>query len=335
MEKSTEAQKNVKAVVESVKDYFQNPETRDLESLLATTVCPILEKELKDLCLRIEERHKIDKPESWKDRFIIHYTSISALVSMLQNASRSDKKSSLRLYDSVHSNDPGEGNYLTRDLLQGYKWLGKTDVRHAYIASFIFPNSATEKDDMSDDLVFWRTYGQEGEGCSLSLYAPLSRLLKVSYGPSSKNAEHTVEKLRSVLDLLDPLKINNPLISESIQEKLAETVCRPLERIRYLYKSNAYKHEKECRFVLLESDIDKDKICFEYQNRNNSLACIRHYFKHEALQIENLLRSGSSITLGPCVPYRDNVHDCIQTLNDRVDGLSTEIKFSKIPYRKS
>ena len=338
MENSKDTLKDLKAVIENVQDYFKKPETYDLESLVTTTVCPVLEKALKDLCPQIEERHKIDESENRRDNFIIHYTGIATLVSILQNAFKGDKKSSLRLYDSIHFNDPSEGNYLTRDLLQDYKWLKKTDVRHAYIASFILAKSKIEKDAMSNNLVFWQEYGQKGEGCSLSLHAPLSILRKVFYGPDSKDAKRTVKELRSVLDLLDPLEIDNPLIPESTSIKLAETVCNSLEKIRYLYKSDAYEHEKECRFVLLESDINKDKICFEYQDRNNSHAHIRHYYEHEALQIKNLMESGSSITLGPAIPvdYRDNLSYCMEELKQRAGFLyAPEIKFSDITYRKS
>ena len=61
---------------------------------------------------------------------MIHYTSVAALVSMIQDASQKagkakepeleltvgDKKSLRRLYDSVHLNDPDEGNYLTSNM---------------------------------------------------------------------------------------------------------------------------------------------------------------------------------------------------------------------------
>ena len=326
----------LKIAVESVQDYFKKPENYDLEplvSLATAKVCPVLEQALKDLCLQIEERHKVKSSEE-ENKFIIHYTSIAVLVSMLQNASKSDKSSSLQLYDSVHLNDPDEGNYLALNLLSPkYDWLGKTDVRHAYVASFILPKSK----DMSDDLVFWKTYGREGEGCSLSVRAPLPELREVFYGPEKENVKYTVKELQSVLELLDPLvEIDNPLVRESIREKLAETIWKSLEKIRYLYKSEAYEYESECRFVILESEIeDKNNIRFEYQERNNSPARIRHYYEHKALQIKKLLESGSSITLGPCVPYRDNVLDCIKTLKDRVEGIGPEIKTSDIRYRKS
>ena len=349
MEKFEEVKEKLKAKVKGAKEYFKKSEDLALE-YVNQVVVPVLQDVLNDLCLQIEDRHKVGVAENEREKLVIHYTSIAAFVSMLQDVSkknpeRKEKKEkeheheptpgepSLRLYDSVHLNDPEEGNYLIRSLPQKYNWLEKKDVRHAYIASFILPND--EKEDMSDNLVFWRTYGQEGEGCSLSLHAPLPGLREVFYGPEEERVKRTVNELRSVLDLLDPLvEIDRPSIRESIQEKLAEAIWNPLERIRYLYKNKAYKHEKECRFVVIEPD--KNKICFEYQARSNSPSRIRHYYEHEALQIKKLMKSSdSSITLGPCVPYRDNVENCILTLKKRVERLDFAIKHSDILYRKS
>ena len=325
---------DLNAAVESVKDYFREPNTYDLENLLlATNLCSALDKVLRILCLQIDERHWVDKGDRERHKLVIHYTSIAALMSMIQGDSLGHPQPSLRLYDSVHSNDPAEGNYLTRELLKQYKWLAKTDVRHAYIASFILPECRRDMDQLNDNLVFWRTYGHEGEGCSLSLYTPLSKLRRVCYGPDSEDAERTVEELRSVLDLLNPLEIDNPLIPDRVSRKIAETVCNALEKIRYLYKSKAYEHEKECRFVLQESETKKEKIRFEYLEGINSPARIRHYYEHEALQIQELLKSGSSITLGPCVPFRENVLYCVSMFKDRANW-EAEIRTSNIIYRK-
>ena len=116
---------------------------------------------------------------------------------------------------------------------------------------------------------------------------------------------------------------------------MAEVVWESLERIRYLYKNEAYEYENECRFVVAESNIlDKDKICFEYQDRNNSPARIRHYYEHEELGIKKLLVTGSSITLGPCVPYPYNMGYYLERLMQQVDLYGPKIKTSKIPYRK-
>ena len=323
----------LKATVESVEEYFKEPEKYDLESLITTVVSPVLEGVLIDLSHQIEERHRVDESEIGNDKCLIHYTSIATLISMLQDVSNCNKESSLRMYDTVHSNDPDEGNYLIQALLQDFKWLGKNDMRHAYVASFILPDN---EQDLSDNLVFWRTYGKEGEGCSLSLLPPRSGLHKVFYGQDEKCVKHTVKDLHSVLELLNPIVGNDNSSRESIQKKLGETVLKSLERIRYLYKSEAYKFENECRIVILESDIDdKNKISLEYHEQNNSPACMRHYYEHKDLQVKKILGSGSSGTLGPCVPYRDNVSNCIKILRERANLHSPEIKYSKILYRKS
>lgn len=333
MEESRKGLENLKAAVERVRDYFEKPESYKLEPLVTETIGPALEQALKNLCPQIEERHKIDASKEQENILVIHYTSLSGLVSMLQDASKQNDKSKFRLYNSFHFNDPEEGNYLTHSLLRDYKWLGKTDMRHAYIASFIHPDTKEEQESMSNDLIFWRTYGQEGEGCSLSLLAPLSRLLTVSYGPDSQNAKLTVKDIRAVLDLLGPLKIDNPSVLESTQKRLADIVLKPLEKIRYLYKNEAYVREKECRCVILESEIEDDDKKFEYQDRNNYPPRIKHYCEDEDFHLEKLMESRSYITLGPCVPYRDDVNYCIGVLKERANWKS-EIRNSKIPYRK-
>lgn len=323
MEKSEELLEKLKGTINNSQGHL---ESKSLAlPYITEMVCPALRDVLNNLSV-----HKIKEQKNKKNNFVIHYTRIAALVSMLQETSKDDKKSTLRLYDSIHLNDPDEGNYFTRnfELPEKYDWLGKRDMSHAYIASFILPSS---EEDMSNKLLFWRTYGEEGEGCSLSLPIPLSRLQKVLYG--IEGLERTFEELESVLNLLDPLlEIDN----SSIQEKLVAAVWESLEKIRYLHKDEAYEYEQECRFVIAESNIiDKDKIFFEDTNLNNSPIRIRHYYEHEDLAIKNLLATDSSITLGPLVPQADNVCYYLNTLRRRAGLAPQEIKISKIPYRKS
>ena len=237
----------------------------------------------------------------------------------------------LRLYDSVHLNDPDEGNYLIGSVLKKFRWLRNPEESHAYIASFVMPDA---KKDMSNKLTFWRNYGDEGEGCSLSLPVPRSRLEKVLYG--IPEAQQTAKILSPVLVSLNSLvrTAKGPL-RKAVQGESARVVWSFLDRIRFLYKSSEYEYENECRFVVPESDIqDKDKIRFQYQDQNNSPR-IRHYYEDDALQINKLLVSGSSITLGPCVRYRKNVCFCLDQLKRNAGLSGTEIKCSTIPYRKS
>ena len=331
MNRTEGTMEDLQRVVKEGREYFDRHGKLDL-GYIDVTVTPVLEDVLQSLCCKIEERHKIDH-EIWKDIDVIHYTSIGNLVSMLQQTKKNKQNASLRLYDSVHFNDPDEGNYFSRNLNlnlpKKYDWLGDKKESHAYIASFIIP--ATEKN--SDNLVFWRTYGREGEGCSLKLRIPRARLRKVLYGASKVKC--TGQTLRPVLDALYPLvSIRNRPMKQKIQEELAGAIWESLERICYLYKSEAYEHERECRLIIHKSDINKNKIRFEYQEKNNSPR-IRHYCEDEALDVKKMLTSGSSVTLGPCVPYRSDVSNCLEIMRDGA-GLEylPEIKTSNISYRK-
>ena len=351
MKKYDEALEKLKATVIGSRGYL---ESKNLALKYVTEiVSPALREALEDLYLLIKKRHKVDEAKSEKNNFVIHYTSIASLVSMLQDASKEperkdkeredkdpepdptpgDKKSLWRLYDSVHLNDPEEGSFLIRNLPKKYDWLGKREESHAYIASFVLPNGDSQE-DMSNNLVFWRTYGQEGEGCSLSLRAPRSRLQKVLYG--TEGLKYTKKNLRLVLDFLEPLvRIRKQPLRTDVRDILAKTVWEYLEKFRYLYKSEAYESENECRSVVAESDIlDKGKIFFEDKNLNNSPIRIRHYYEHDDLDIRELLATGSSITLGPRVPHADNVCYYLNTLRQRAGLDYQEINISKIPYRK-
>ena len=155
----------------------------------------------------------------------IHYTTIGVLMQMLQRQ-QCTTPTTLRLYDSMHLNDPDEGNYLPRSISgeSQFAWVGaRRQLLHqdetsgtvdeiAYMASFIAGDTA------SDNLVFWRTYGREGKGCSI-LYSVEARYLQqILYGDGVKE---TIELLRPILESLAPIVAAN---GESIHDLLAATV---------------------------------------------------------------------------------------------------------------
>ena len=99
--------------------------------------------------------------------------------------------------------------------------------------------------------------------------------------------KRTGKLLRPLLDSLYSLtSITKRLIKEDIREELAEAIWESLEGIRYLYKSDAYSYEQECRFIIY--DIDESKIRFEYQEQNNS-PDVRHYYEHEDLKVKKYI----------------------------------------------
>ena len=350
MKKSKQTLENLERSVEAALNYFKKHGTID-SGYLTSVVGKWLSKALADSCTHIEELHKIESDKNNEETIsAVHYTSITALVSMLKGASKSDEEGSLRLYDSVHLNDPDEGNHIVHNLTEKYGWLKRENMTHAYIASFIIDNK-----DMSDDLAFWLAYGDGGEGCSLLLKIPpeirfvqtpdgepdanssfsLSvPLRKVLYGA---DAQSTVKLLSPVLDCLNLfIDIEDNSLRTHVLKNLARIVWEPLEKFRYLYKNEAYGNEKEYRFVLIESEVPcKDKIQFQDQDQNNFPACIRHYCTNDALLIKELLDSGSLITLGPsCKDYSYNMKYYLGKLLKELGRSWIEIKTSRIPYRK-
>ncbi len=288
-------------------------------------VVPLLKEVVRDLCREIDQHHKVEVARDGKPKFV-HYTSLGALFSMLQSAAK-ENNPSLRLYDTVHFNDPEEGYWLVRHLAQKHHWVeqGRAYKSHAYIASFVAPSTDGGK-IMRDDLVFWRTYGKEGEGCSLMVSVPNSRLRKVSYGVDE--TEFAEQTLLPILELLEPLAN----VSKEIGATLGKAFCESLDGVQYLYKSEAYRYENECRLIVYESEICESRICFEY--RDDSPLNIRHYYEHEELRIKEMLPSGSKITIGPCVPHYNDLRQVLEILKGRANMLGPTICRSQILYRR-
>ena len=326
--------KNLEQSVRAIANKMQEVSPTDLRNMIHVAG-EWLEKALEDWRNEIEELHKIELGKTGsEDVKGVHYTSMDVVVSILENTRKGEKKinerNSLRLYDSSHLNDPDEGNYVIRDLAKEYNWL-EEEAFHAYIASFIRPE--TEK-DMSDNLMFWRTYGKEGMGCSLSLNIPQNQLKKVLYGP--ENVERFVKLLKPILKSINDLvKIQKEPVCSYIRENFKEKILESLGKFRYLYKSTAHDYENECRFVIVRSEVPDRSVCFEFHDRNKSPLPKRHYCIHEKLAAHKLLSTDSSITLGPCVTYPDSARYYLETLKRKagLDGL--EIRTSKISYRKS
>ena len=206
-----------------------------------------------------------------------------------------------RLYDSAHVNDPQEGRYFTRHVPEEHKWLEQFDTHRAYIGSFILPRTTT--DDAGDNLVFWRTYGREGEGCSISLAIPRNKLRQVKYRPQDVRASWellapALARLRPLLSWGERLDVD---ARHHFREALAHMIWTSLGPIRYLYKSKAYKYERECRVVLAQSNNDatQDSIDFRFQSTGRG-GLIRHFVEDSDLPITSMFSSGTSIYIGPC-----------------------------------
>lgn len=292
---------------------------------------PVLSAVLDDLCSAIEQFHILSDtgaPDS-NPAYVIHYTSVAAVVSMLQAQAGLASGNTLRLYDSAHFNDPDDGNRLVRHLIQSrrFDWLRPGTKTPAYVASFMIPDY--DPDLASDNLVFWRTYGREGEGCSLKLRTPSEHVRRVLY--TREELERTSNLLCPVLDILDAFM---NAAETSITQMVREVIWGSLGRIWYLYKSPAYQYERECRFVIPRTEIADDRILFDYRHEGPSSGRLRHYCEDAALSLPAILGSGSSITIGPAVADRDDLKQSLELLKKRA-GIGAEVRCSEISYRRA
>ena len=333
--------------------YIKDDLTASFRKHSTDTIIPALNAVLKALSGEIQQQHSlVTKDESDIPEYFIHYTSVNTIVAIIQaqvdEASRSghDAETSqpkdarnlkprgglLRLYDSAHFNDPDEGNYLANQLLNTprYDWLKQSTTTHAYISSFIIPNDNSKPEDARDNLVFWRTYGREGEGCSLQLRVDPTKLSRVSY--NKDELQNTIERLRPIADILTPISLNAP---SDIQQEIRDVFWKALGRIKYLYKSEAYEYEQECRYIIPASDIEDDSISFEYKYEGGSTGQLRHYCENRDLDIARILATGCSITIGPCISDEKDLKASLKILLNRAEMSGPKVFTSGISYRKT
>ena len=299
----------------------------------------------------IAENHKIPGTADAKLR-VVHYTSIPTMISMLKGAEddlqnedpNQSVRGCIRMYSTVGSNDPGEGIYLDESLpkyLRGKNASNnpagnetrKEMHRYAYVASFIRPRDQEHTDEVADNLVFWRSYGREGAGCSLRVEVPLSAFYTVTYGETDTKAngrrlEKEIGHLRAIATRIEQ--------SAGVSIKpLDEEISLAMERIRYLYKSSAYEYEQECRVVETAATIAGTAMqpIFEHSGPPGQERTKR-YINNPELSINKLFVSGSAITLGPRVPNAEDTKEHLEQLLVKANlSLGRDVKYSTIPYR--
>lgn len=342
----------LEAAFKAGQQYFNSDDVRLRIGFFETGVKPTLERVVAKARTLLDRQYSLgceDPDASLAEHVeLVHYTSLASLVSILGGtrslnnhalitASNVDENppsepsstSSIRLYDTEHFNDPDEGEYLVRSLrlYEEYDWIDERDFGHAYIASFIHPDGHT---NITDNLVYWRTYGDDGEGCSITVSVPKNKVRKVLYGREGVNQICGV-----VVPLMDKF---NSIVSEcelsgDIQSELSNSIWEVLHPVLYLHKSEAYDYERECRFVLSWEEKLRGEVRFEYDDSIGVSPKIRHYIERNQLNVSEILVSGSYITLGPRISHRLSARLLIERLLQSL-GLHThvQVKFSEITY---
>ena len=320
-----------KAIQELARRVESLGQLRSVEpAAVSQLVMPALDEAMKLPASEIEGRHIVDDDMEGITSRATHYTSLEAVLRMLSQEI-SGGSASLRLYDSLHCNDPEEGNFLANSLSSApdHRWLAEGGSGgHAYIASLIVDE---QERDLSNELLFWRTYGNEGVGCSLTMNVETKLLRRVLYGEEPVAA--TRDLLLPILDVVQPLAERY----ESLREAMSGTIWRRLEAVRFLYKNSAYKFEKECRVVLTTDSpgYDQDRVRFEPREDGGPLSRVRHFYEMDELALKRTMASGSKLVLGPCVPDQYSVKLYLEHLQRQTEINDVRIKASDIPYRAS
>lgn len=292
--------------------------------------------------------------------YLVHYTTLDVLFSMLtpnspfllRTPSLSDEVDNelldfvkkwgyLRNYDTIHSNDPNEGQFLigaesdSHPLFSEYPLLlellkARSEVP-AYLASFI---SASDL-EASDNLVYWRTYGKEGQGCSIafpiSLIDENAPLYKVSYGSDSVVA--CLDRISDIFKFSESQSNFLSVKSYSSYKNLPSFIAVALSPLNYLYKDKPYSYEHEARFVVQNTNLPSNNLFCHLVRSPKSGIQLRHFTNNDALSIFRILGSNSTITLGPTVPLATNICYVIKCLLERLGILGVTVSISSIDYK--
>jgi len=291
--------------------------------------------------LRIEvERYKKEQSEKIKNKtneqlFLAHYTSVETVFSIIENK---ETDGFLRLYDAFYLNDPKEGKYLKshlrKTLAEDYKWLNHVEDTDAFVCSFV----GSDK-EIGDELSFWHSYGKGGLGCSIQLSERHSQervFHPVLYG--KEYVKDVEEKFRPFFTV--GKEMYNAFPSNAFNEKttFAENFWKAFDKIKFMYKNDAYQYENEYRMVRIpESDIE-----VKYDLKSESLyPYLRKYIVDEELSAGKIFATNSEVTaklakvtIGPAVRRSKHLCENLKKLAKKRGILGPCFTSSKIPYQK-
>ena len=304
----------------------------------------------KIIAEHVREEHDIKDP-SRPYLTLTHYTTLDALFAMLKDPGNAR----LRLYDTVHLNDPREGvataegkaiaSGLARKLQHSSSYATSIDQDHifsrfstAYLLSFVASTSAS--DDPGDNLIFWRLYGHDGRGCSISFLPFLTpwpdsvrnALRHVCY--DTTGASDYSREILNLLELygrLDQL----PILEHPAQHELSQTLPLLEECLtkRFLMKDPPYEPEHEVRLVRFARPTDQSsprEPCVELAR-----GVVRHYLECDDLKLQGLVDSRTVLRIGPAVPHPQDAKHALRRLWAKTSLPSIQIEASRIEYRPS
>lgn len=280
-----------------------------------------------------------DGPQEHSDG-LVHYTSWENMLKILDV--EEGQHPLFRMYNYELANDPEEGDIKppiwekleekSNHLFSPYELESndkKNRVESTYGCSF-----STNRVDVEDDLMLWRLYGGDGNGCALKLGTRPSGIYRVRYiKRGQKNDEISKDKdlnnrLECLLQSADTAINGVPISSrDKVGRSIARAVNQILEGYFHLVKNDAYKHEQEWRII--EVNPDKTDVRFSVDKDRT----VRRYI--EGPKMKELLSTGSNITLGPRVANKNAASDYIEYLLRQRGMNYTKVSISTKKYRRS
>ena len=278
--------------------------------------------------------------------YLAHYTSLQAIVSMLQSTD-----GGLRLSDSSTMNDPEEGRATVEgrtilNLLESEwgkeSWLWQR-YSAANICCFVGIVRASETTiDAGDDLLFWRLYGNDCRGVSITIPPHISEKLvsdsivdRVAYADSPAMDIEVTEFTRLLKHVNDlRVRAQNAGNWPDICSRILPS-CDKLFRQRFLRKRSHYEMEREYRAVAFISEDDAEDTRYSLRGEHVQGGLVRKYVQVPELSCKAMLTTGSRITIGSNVPEHDDAKEAIVRLlpSSTVSPDAVSVGVSKIPYR--
>ena len=276
---------------------------------------------------------------------LAHYTSLEAIVAMLQTPD-----GGLRLSDTSTMNDPDEGRatvdgrvilHFLENEFGTESWLRRR-YGAAHVCCFVGLEHTGDQ-DAGDDLLFWRLYGNDCRGVSITIPPLKSKPLaesgtvdEVMYtdGPSLNIDTTTFATFLKDVDSLRARARDSSLWSQICTRVLP--VCDLLFKQRFLRKRAHYGMEREYRAVAFLSGCDAEDSGYSHMGRHVQYARVRRFVQIPELSCESIFTSGSRIAIGSNVP---EVGDARDALRDLLNASSVEfpdgvaISTSSIRYR--
>ena len=272
------------------------------------------------------------------------YSSLEAIVSMLQTPN-----GGLRLSDTSTMNDPDEGRstiedrnvlHLLKNEFGEESWLGQRYIA-ANVCSFVgIVRDNKQRIDPGDDLLFWRLYGNDCRGVSVTMPPHVSKNLvdlsivdRVAY-TDEPLFQNDLSSLPTLLQDLDNLRSRASEAGE--WSKISPdvlSVCDQIFKRRFLRKRSHYEMEREYRSVAFLSGDDNEDSRYSRHGRHVRYGFIRRFVEIPELSCESILTTNSQITIGSNVPEAPTAKNVLSDLLKSKGREIVSIRVSEILYQ--